>query len=97
MWNVDRPERREARQNGDGNMKSHSQRRRVEGPAAPGFTTVVLNSLEVAETLHGRTLRVVWPHSLLNVSPGAHGNVEAQFCLNFTGNLIWMPAGVKET
>src|ERR1051326_1096708 len=97
MRNVNRPQRSKARQRGDGNMQSHSQRRGIEGQAPPDFTTVGFDPLEVTEALHCRTLLVVSPHSLRNVSPCAHFNMEAQLSLNFTGNFIRMPAGVNET
>src|SRR5215813_12825289 len=97
MWDVDRPQRSEARHSGDGEMQSHFQKRVIEGQAPADFTTVGFDPLEVTEALHCRTLRVVWPHPPINVSSCSHFNMEAQFRLNFTGNFIRMPAGINET
>src|SRR5438045_9356507 len=96
MWDVDRPQRSKARQRGDGNMHSHSQRRGIEGQAPPDFTTVVFDPLEVTEALQRRTLRVVRLHSLLNVSSGPHFNMEAQFSFNLAGTFIRTPARVND-
>src|ERR1044071_6562912 len=97
MWDVDSPQRGETRQHRDGNVQPHFQKHGIERKASADFTTAVLNSLEVPETLHCCSLCVIWLHSALDVCFSPHFNMEFQFRLDFTGNFIRMPARVNET
>src|ERR671926_421257 len=97
MRDIDRPQRGETRQSGDANMHCHYQRHGIDRQASADFTTVSFDPLEVAEALHCRASRVVWAHSLLNVSSGSHFDMKTQFGLNFADKSIRMPAGVNET
>src|SRR6188474_371936 len=96
MWDVHRPQRGETRQNRDGNVQPHFQRRGIEGKASSDFTTVISDPLEVTEALQRCTLRVVWPHSLLNVGSCSHFNMEAQFSFNLVHHLVRTPPGTNE-
>src|ERR1051325_11503167 len=96
MWNVHRPQRGQTRQNRDGNVQRHSQRRGIEGKALSDLTAVISDPLEVTETLQRRTSRVVWTHSLLNVRSCSHFNVDAQFSFNLTHQLVGTPPGTDE-
>src|SRR5678815_4365122 len=95
MWDVHRPQRGQTRQNRDGDVQPHSQRRGIEGKAPSDFTTVVSDTLEVTEALQCRTLRVVRPHSLLNVCSCSHFNMEALFSFNLTLHLVGTPPGAN--
>src|SRR5262245_31636983 len=77
-------------------MQSHSQKRGIEGKAPSDFTTVISDPLEVTEALQRRALRVVWPHSLLNVGSCSHFNMQAQFSFNLAHQLIGTPPGTNE-
>src|SRR5678816_4564356 len=96
MWDVHRPQGGQTRQNRDGDMQPHSQRYGIEGKAPSNFTTVISDLLEVTEALQRRTLRVVWPHSLLNVGSCSHFNMEAQFSFNLAHHLVGTPPGTNE-
>src|SRR6185295_10416344 len=96
MWDVHRPQRGQTRQNRDGNVQSHSQWRGIERKAPSDFTTVISDLLEVTEALQRRTLRVFWPHSLLNVGSCSHFNMEAQFSFNLAHHLVGTPPGTNE-
>src|SRR6185503_5571427 len=97
MWDVPRPQRGQTRHDRDGNVQPHSQRCGIEGKAPSDFTTVISDALEVAKALQRRTLRVVWPHSLLNVGSCSHFNMEAQFSFNLARHLIGTPPGTNES
>jgi len=65
--------------------------------APADFTTLGFDSVKVSEALPGCKLRLVWPHSALDVSARSHFNMEAQFRLDFTRDLIRMSPGVKKS
>src|ERR1051325_12216219 len=96
MRDVHRPQRGQTRQNRGGNVQPHSQRCGIERKAPSDFTTVISDRLEVTEALQRRTLRVVRPHSLLNIGPCSHFNMEAQFSFNLTHHFVGTPPGPNE-
>src|SRR5678816_435370 len=97
MWDVHRPQRSQTRQHRDGNVQRHSQRRGIKGKAPSDFTTIISDSLKVTEALQRRTLRVVWPHSPLNVGSCSHFNMEAQFSFNLALHFVGTPPRTNES
>src|SRR6185503_19877275 len=97
MWDVYGPQRGQPCHNGDSNVQPHSQRREIEGKAPSDVTTAISDLLEVTGALQCRTLRFVWPHSLLNVGSFSHFNMGAQFSLNLAHHIVGTPPGRNET
>src|ERR1051325_1628337 len=97
VWGVDGPQCRGARQNRDGNVQPHSQKRGIERQASPGFTTAVFDSLEVPEALHCCMSSLVWRHSIFNVGSRPHFDMKTQFRLNFACNLVGTSHGMNKT
>src|SRR5690349_16579781 len=97
MWDIDRPQRSEARNNRNANVQPHFQRYGIDRKASPEFTATIFDSLEVSETLRRCNLCVIRLHSGLDVCSGPHFNMKPQLRLHFTRNFIRMPAGFNET
>src|SRR2546429_6328348 len=69
----------------------------IRDVAVTGVQTCALPIfVEISEALQGGALRFVRGQSILDVGARSHGNMEAQFCLNFTGDLIVMQTGANE-
>src|SRR5437588_6289541 len=95
VWRVDRPQRGGAGECRNRDVQSHSQKTGIEWKTAPDFTTPGFHVVEISEALQGGALRFVWCHAALDVGARSHFNMEAQFSLNFTGDLIVMQTGAN--
>lgn len=96
MRKVDGNQSKAAGETRDRDVKPHSDRLRIKGEAPLDFTATLLDSIEVAEALPRRKVRLVLSHSLFDVGGGPHLHVKAQFRLDLVRDFIGMLPGVNE-